>query len=175
MTDAAEFWRGLDRAARHVLPAAIILVAIVLLAIPGVLPVEAELRSGFVMASVFFWTLYRPAALKAPVVALLGVLLGLLGDAPLGLWAILLLLEQAAIGAARRPLLRQGFLTVWAVFGGFVTLISALEWASRAVLDLTLLPVGPILLQGALAILFYPLLAVPLARAHAGAAAPERA
>lgn len=175
MTDATELWRGLDRAARHALPAAVIVVAIVLLALPGLLPAEAELRPGFVMASVFFWTLYRPAALPAPMVAVLGVLLGLLGDAPLGLWAVLLLLEQAMIGAVRKPLLRQGFLVVWTVFAGFAVVITGLEWACRVCLDLTLLSPSPIVLQGALAVLFYPLLAMPFARAHAGAAAPEQA
>lgn len=175
MMEAEELWRGLDRAARHALPAAAIVFAIVLLALPGLLPAEAELRPGFVMASVFFWTLYRPTALPAPVVAMLGVLLGLLGDSPLGLWAVLLLLEQAMTGVVRKPLLRQGFPVVWAVFAGFAVMITALEWGSRAILDLMLLPPSPIVLQGALAILFYPLLAVPLARAHAGPAAPERA
>lgn len=175
MMDAPEFWRGLDRAARHALPAAAIVVVMVLLALPLLLPAAPELRAAFVVASVFFWTLYRPTALPAPVVALLGVLLGLLGDAPLGLWAVLLLLEQAAIDALRRLLLRQGFMIVWLTFSGFAVAMATLEWTCRAALDLTLLPAGPILLQGAIAVLIYPLLAVPLSRAHAGAAAPERA
>jgi len=175
MMDAPELWRGLDRAARHALPATAIAVVIVLLALPGLLPAAPESRAGFVVASVFFWTLYRPSALPAPVVALLGVLLGLLGDAPLGLWAVLLLLEQAAIGVLRRLLLRQGFVIVWLTFAGFAVTITSLEWICRAVLDLTLLPTAPIMLQGAIAVLIYPLLAVPLSRAHANAAAPERA
>lgn len=175
MMDAAELWRGLDRAARHALPAAVIVAVVVLLALPGLLPVESAFRAGFVMASVFFWTLYRPTALPAPVVALIGILLGVLGDVPLGLWSVLLLLEQAAVGAMRRVLLRQGFLVVWLCFAGCVLGVVTLEWICRAVLDLVLLPVMPVVLEGILGILFYPLLAVLLARAHAGPAAPEQA
>lgn len=175
MMDAGELWRGLDRAARNALPASVIVLFIVLLALPGLLPEEAAFRTGFVMASVFFWTLYRPAALPAPVVALIGILLGILGDVPLGLWSVLLLLEQAAVSALRRVLLRQGFAVVWLSFAGCAATIVTLEWVCRALLDLTMLPVMPVVLEGALGILFYPLLAVLLARAHAGPAAPEQA
>lgn len=167
--------RALDKAARHALPATLILVAVVLLAIPGLLPDEAELRAGFVIISVYFWTLYRPSALPAPVLALLGILLDLLGDTPLGLWAVLLLLGQASIMPVRRALVRQGFMLVWLTFAGFAAALCAVEWLGRAMLDLTLLPLAPIMIQGIMAILLYPLLAVPLIRAHRGAAAPEQA
>ena len=161
--------------ARHMLPTAAIVVVMVLLALPGLLPAQAELRAGFVMSSVFFWTLYRPGALPAPVVALIGVLLGLLGNVPLGVWSVLLLLEQAAVGMSRRLLLRQGFMLVWLAFAGCVAIVVALEWVIRATLDLTLLPIAPALMEAGISILFYPLVAVPLSRAHAGPAAPEQA
>lgn len=175
MMDAPEFWRGLDRTARHALPAASIVAVTILLAMPGLIPAQPACRTAFVIASVYFWSLYRPASLPAPVVALLGVLLDLLGASPLGLWAVLLLLEQAAVAPMRRVLVRQSFLMVWLAFTGFAVAISALEWLARAVLDLALLPPGPILAQGLIAILLYPPLAVALIRAHRGAAAPERA
>jgi rod shape-determining protein MreD len=170
-----EFWRGLDRVARHALPAVSIAIVMIVLAIPGLVPLQAGVRVGFVMASVYFWSLYRPAALPAPLVAVLGVLLDLLGASPLGLWAVLLLLEQAAMAAIRRALVRRGFLMVWLVFAGFVAVLTAAEYAARAVLDLAILPPAPILAQAIVAILIYPLLAVVLIRAHRGAAAPEQA
>lgn len=170
-----DFWRGLDRAARHALPAASIAGAIILLAMPGLLPAQPSMRAAFVIASVFFWSLYRPAALPAPVVALLGVLLDLLGASPLGLWAALLLLEQAAIGAVRRSLVRQGFPVVWLVLAAFVAAIGTAEYVSRSILELVLLPPAPIVTQSVIAILIYPLLAIALISAHRGAAAPERA
>ena len=173
--DAPELWRGLDRAARHTLPAASIAAVTILLAMPALIPAQPACRTAFVIASVYFWSLYRPSSLPAPVVALLGVLLDLLGASPLGLWAVLLLLEQAAIAPLRRTLVRQGFLIVWLAFTGFAVAVSALEWLARAILDLALLPPGPILAQGLIAVLLYPMLAVALIRAHRSAAAPERA
>lgn len=174
-TTGTDLWRALDRAARHALPAASIAGAIIVLAIPGLIPAEPAFRAGFVLASVYFWSLYRPASLPAPVVALLGLLLDLLGASPLGLWCVLLLLEQAAVGAIRRPLVRQGFPIVWAVFAAFVAAIAIAEYLSRGILGLFLLPPGPIVMQTIIAILVYPLLAVALISAHRGAAAPERA
>lgn len=173
--EPAELARGLDRAARHALPAASIVLAVVLLALPGLLPAQPALRAAFVIASVFFWSLYRPAALPAPIVGLLGVLLDLVGDTPLGLWAVLLLLEQAGVLQVRRVLVRQGFLLVWLAFAACVVAMTTAEWLGRAVLELTLLPPAPIVNQGAIAIVIYPVLAVLLIRAHRGAAAPEQA
>lgn len=173
--DLPDLGRGLDRAARHALPAASIVVVIVLLAMPDLIPAQPACRAAFVIASVYFWCLYRPASLPAPIIALIGVLLDLLGASPLGLWAVLLLLEQAAVGAVRKALVRQSFLIVWLAFIGFAVAISALDWAGRAVLDLTLFPPEPIVTQGVIAILLYPVLAIVLIRAHRSAAAPERA
>ncbi|CAG4916942.1 unnamed protein product [Acidocella sp. C78] len=175
MMDVAEILRALDRTARAMLPTAVIVVVMVLLALPGLLPAATDLRAGFVMSSVFFWTIYRPAALPAPVVALIGVLLGLLGDVPLGIWSVLLLLEQAIAGMSRRVLLRQGFMLVWLAFSGCVLAVVSLEWLARMLLSFTALPLMPTVLEFTLSVLIYPLVVVPLARAHAGPAAPEQA
>lgn len=169
------FWRGLDRAARHALPAASIAAVVIALAIPGLSPVADELRAAFVIGSVYFWCLYRPAALPAPVLLLLGLLMDLLTDAPLGLWGVLLLLGQGGLGLVRETMVRQSFLLVWLGSGAFAVLIATGEWLGRSVLTLTLLPALPLAAQAAIASLLYPLLALVLIRAHRGAAAPELA
>ncbi|HQT61552.1 MAG TPA: rod shape-determining protein MreD [Acidiphilium sp.] len=175
MMDLAEVMRALDRAARATLPTAVIVVVVVLLALPGLFPAASDVRAGFVMSSVFFWTIYRPAALPAPVVALIGVLLGLIGDVPLGVWSVLLLLEQAVAGMSRRILLRQGFMVIWLAFAGCALAVVTLEWLARMLLTFSTLPVLPTVLEFVTCVLIYPLVVVPLARAHAGPAAPEQA
>lgn len=168
-------WRMLDRAARHATPAFMIAAAMILLAMPGLLPAQAMLRAGIVTGSVYFWTLYRPSSLPAPVIGLIGLLLDLLGSSPLGLWAVLLLLEQAALLRLRKSLVAQGFTTVWLAFAGFACSLGLLEWLGRSLLGFALLPAGPAMIQTGIAILLYPLLAMLLVRAHRGAAAPELA
>jgi rod shape-determining protein MreD len=169
------FWRVLDRAARHATPAFSIVAVIVFLALPDLLPVQPMLRTAIVASSIYFWSLYRPASLPAPVVALIGALLDLLGNSPLGLWAILLLLEQAVILHFRRSLIAQGFFLIWLIFAGVSACLSALEWLGRSLLDLSLLPVQPIVIQIGVMILMYPLLAILLVHVHRGPAAPELA
>ena len=92
------------------------------------------------MACVFFWSLYRPASLPAPFVALCGLLLDLAGLSPLGLWAALLLLLQSATMAARRRLVAARFLVAWAAFTGWRRAAASLDWAAQSPLGLMLLP-----------------------------------
>jgi rod shape-determining protein MreD len=168
-------WRGLDRAARHAMPASTLVLAMIVLAIPGILPFQGILRAGLVVSSVFFWSLYRPSSLPPPVLMLIGVLLGLLGGSPLGLWAVLLLLEQGAVLGLRRRLARQGFFLVWLAFALLALGIGVLQWLARSLFALVLLPSAPVALETAVMILLYPLVASLLIRAHRGPAAPELA
>lgn len=170
----AGIWRGLDRAARHAMPAAALLLAMIVLAIP-LLPFGAVLRASVATTSVFFWSLYRPQALPAPVTMASGLVLGLLDASPLGLWAVLLLLEQAVVLRLRRRLAETRFLRIWLVFAVLAVGIGVLGWLARCLLALALLPEAPAAVETAAAILLYPLAASLLGRAHRGPAAPERA
>ena len=123
------FWRRLDAASRHAWPASFMVFGLFIIGLPLGLPAQAELRPAYAMACVFFWSLYRPTALPAPIVALTGILLDLLGLSPLGLWAVLLLLLQGSTLAARRRLAPQAFLVTWLSFFGLSALFSGLSWA----------------------------------------------
>ena len=173
----AEFWpglwRGLDRSARHALPASSLAGLMIVLAIPGILPFQGILRASLVLSLVFFWSLYRPSSLPPPVLVLIGVLLGLLGASPLGLWAVLLLLEQAAVLRWRPQLAQRSFFRVWAAFALLILGVGLLQWLARSLLALVLLPAWPVALESIVTILCYPLTASLLTRAHRGPAAPE--
>ncbi len=169
------FWRRLDAASRLAWPAAFLVFGLLLLGLPLGLPGQAELRPDYAVACVFFWSLYRPGSLPAPVVALAGLLLDLLGLSPLGLWAVLLLLVQGGTLAIRRRLIPRLFLINWLVFAAFAACATALAWAAQSLLFLTLLPAPPVAIQTIAAIGLYPLLAAFFIRAHRGPAAAELA
>ncbi len=170
-----DLWRELDRAARRGVPACGAIMTMILLALPGILPFQPALRASIVVISVFFWSLYRPASLPAPVILLIGLLLGLLGGSPLGLWAVLLLLEHGAVLRLRRRLMAWSFSRVWLIFTIMSLGIGAMQWLARCLLALTALPVSPIALETCAMVLLYPLVASLLARMHHGMAAPELA
>jgi rod shape-determining protein MreD len=168
-------WRRLDAISRHAWPATMMLVGLLVIGLPFGIPGQAELRPAYAMACVFFWSLYRPVSLPAPVVALTGLLLDLLGMSPLGMWAVLLLVLQGSTLAARRRLIPQSFLMTWLVFAAFAAAGGGLAWALQSLLTLDMLPPWPAIVVCLAAAGLYPALAAFFIRAHRGAAAAELA
>jgi rod shape-determining protein MreD len=168
-------WRQLDASARFAFPASILIFGLFVIGMPFGLSGQAELRPVYAMACVFFWSLYRPSSLPAPVVALTGLLLDLLSLSPFGLWAVLLLILQGATLATRRRLIPRGFFLTWAVFSAFAAALVMLAWSAQCALSLAVLPTFPLAVECLLAVGLYPALAGFFIRAHRGPAAVELA
>ncbi|MDE2006887.1 MAG: rod shape-determining protein MreD [Rhodospirillales bacterium] len=168
-------WRRLDLLARAAFPAVCTVLLLLLANAPFGFADQAALAPSIAVVAVFFWTLYRPAAMPALAVFGLGLLLDLIGWLPLGAGVLMLLSVHAVALRIRRPLARQRFLAIWTVFAGFAAGAAALTWALAALLELRLLPLGPALFQALLSAALYPALAIPFAHAHRDLAAPERA
>ena len=167
--------RRLDMAARWAFPASTTVLLLLATAAPLGLPGQAELQAAVALAAVYFWSLFRPAAMLPAVVFLIGLLADLLGYAPPGVSVLTLLLVHGLALRWRRLLTRQGFLLVWLAFAGVGSGAAALQWALTSVLTWRLLPAAPALLQALVAAGLYPALATLLTRAHQSLAAPERA
>ncbi len=167
--------RQLDMAARWAFPATTTALLLLAAAAPFGVPGQAELQAALALGCVFFWSLFRPAAMLPAVVFLLGLLADLLGYAPPGVGVLSLLLVHGLALRWRRVLARQGFVLVWLAFAGVGAGAAALQWALTSALTWRLLPPGPGLFQALVAAALYPALAVPLTRAHQSLAAPERA
>lgn len=165
----------MDIVARTVLPLALTAFVLLLLSAPFGLPGQAALQPAWVLGCVYFWTIYRPASLPAAAVFLLGLLLDLLSQGPLGVETLLLLSVHGAALRLRRPLIRQGFGLVWLVFIAVSASFALAEWLLVSLLTWRALPPWPALFECALAVGMYPILAVALIRAHRSIAAPEQA
>ncbi|MGC8475836.1 MAG: rod shape-determining protein MreD [Acetobacteraceae bacterium] len=168
-------WRRLDAMARAVLPMAATIGLLILAGAPFGIPDQAVLSPALAVISVFFWTLYRPAAMPALAVFGLGLLLDLLSWQPLGAGVLLLLTVHAVTLRLRRALAAAGLVAVWLGFVPVAAGAAGLLWALVSALELRLMPIGPALFQAALTAALYPVLAIPFAHAHRSAAAPERA
>jgi len=168
-------WHTLDIAARYSLPGALTILILLLLSLPIGVPGQAQMQPAWALASVFFWSLFRPASLPAALVFNVGLLLDLLAQGPIGLHPLLLLLTHAAALRWRRFLTRQGFGTVWLAFIGVATVAAAAEYAAVSLLTWRALPPWPAVFECLLAIGAYPALSALLTRAHTTVAAPERA
>jgi rod shape-determining protein MreD len=168
-------WRRLDAMARGALPVVATVGLLILAGAPFGIPDQAVLAPAIAVIAVFFWTLYRPAAMPAPVVFVLGLLLDLLSWQPLGAGVLLLLSVHALTLRLRRKLGAAGLVVVWLGFVPIAAAAAGLLWALVSALELRLMPIAPALFQAVLTAALYPVLAIPFAHAHRGAAAPERA
>jgi rod shape-determining protein MreD len=124
---------------------------------------------------VWFWSLFRPAAMAPPVVFAIGLLLDLLDWLPVGTGVLTLLIVHGVAQRWRRTLGRHGFALVWLAFAVVAAGAAALEWVATVVLTWRLVPPGAMVFQAVLTAALYPALAILFARAHRSIANPERA
>lgn len=168
-------WRQIDITTRWLFPFALLVFGLFVLGMPFGIPGQATLRPVYAMACVYFWSLYRPTSMPAPLVAIAGGLLDLLGLSPFGLWAVLLLLLQAVTLKLRQKLAPAAFSYVWS---GFVVLAMAgatLCWLINCAFNEVWLPLSPLVTECVWAAGLYPALAFMFIRAHRGLAALELA
>ena len=167
--------RLLDVTARQAFPVALTAGVLLLLSAPIGIAGQAQMQPAWTLACVYFWSLFRPASMPAPAVFVLGLLLDLLAQGPIGVGVLIMLLAHAAALRLRRVLVRQGFAVVWLMFFLFAAAAALLEWVLVCLLTWRDLPPWPALFEFAMAVGAYPILAMGLTRAHRGIAAPEQA
>lgn len=155
--------RRIEGLARALLPPLLAGLTLVAAAGPTGMP---ALVPAVALPQVFFWSIFRPGAMSPPAVFAIGLLLDLLSLAPLGTGVFTLLVAHGLAVAWRRFLARQGFLSVWLVYGGFALGAAALGWLLIAILSFSLPPPGPMLTEAALSVGLYPLFAFVLGRLH---------
>ncbi len=167
--------RRLDIAARVALPASTTALLLLACGAPWGIPGQPELQLAGAIGCVFFWSLFRRAAMPPAVVFLLGLLADLLQFSPPGVDVLLLLLAHGLATGWRRELARLGFVQTWLAFVGVAALTAALGWALGSLLAWRLLPPAAAVLQAGLGAGLYPVLATVLGRLHRTLAEPRLA
>jgi rod shape-determining protein MreD len=167
--------RRLDAMSRAAFPAACTLLLMLLAMVPFGFAGQAMLLPAITLPCVFFWSLFRPAAMPPPVVFLIGLVLDLLGYLPVGTGVLTLLVLHGFTVRWRRGLVRQGFAVVWAGFAGMAAGAAALLWTLASLLTFRLLPPGPAVFVLVLTAAVYPAIAILFTAAHRSVADPERA
>jgi len=155
-------WRRIDAMGRRCFPLVATVALLLAAAAPLGLPGQAQLQVAAALGCVFFWSVFRPASMPPLVVFAIGLLADLLDFTPVGVGLLGLLIVHGLALRWRRFLARQGFVVVWLAFVALATGAMVLQWALTSLLAF-------------LAAGLYPLLAVPLTRAHLTVAEPEAA
>jgi rod shape-determining protein MreD len=167
--------RRLDIVWRHAFPGITSFLLMLLSLAPFGLWGQAALLPTVALTCVWFWALFRPAAMSPPVVFLIGVLLDLLGFLPPGVGALTMLTTFGIVQRLRWFLSRQRFAMIWLIFVAIACFIAVMNWALVSLLTFSLLPPGPVLFQAGLAAAMYPAVAIPLSLAHRSIADPDQA
>lgn len=155
--------RRVDALARAATPMALTVALLVLAAMPDGLP---GCVAAVALPCVFFWSVFRPAAMPPPVVFGLGLLQDLLSAAPIGTGVLALLIVHGLAMRWRRFLARQSFLAVWLAFCVAAVGAAALFWGLQSLLALRLPPFAPALHAALLSAGLYPAIALVLTRVH---------
>jgi rod shape-determining protein MreD len=167
--------RRLDAMSRAAFPFVCTLLLMLLAMAPFDFAGQAMLLPAITLPCVFFWSLFRPAAMPPPAVFMVGLLLDLLGYLPVGVGVLTLLVLHGFTVRWRRVLARQGFALVWLSFAGLAAGAAFLLWALASLLTLRLLPPGPAVFVFVLACAVYPAIAILFTGAHRSIADPDRA
>ncbi|HRK97123.1 MAG TPA: rod shape-determining protein MreD [Alphaproteobacteria bacterium] len=148
----------LIQASKFALVYAVLLILLFLSMIDISLFQSGEIRQGFLLIGLYFWTVYRPHLLPYPVVFLIGILMDLMSGGLLGLHAFCFMVLSIIIRGQRRFLLGQSWQMVWAGFFVAVTITQSFQALAYAITSPNLPSLWPLVTNIFLAALFYPVL-----------------
>jgi cell shape-determining protein MreD len=161
---------ALDRVGRYALPGTVLLFFVVLTLAPLRLPYLSEALPLLPALVVFQFSLAMPERLPGLLLLVMGVLLDLLlggPAAPVGVSSLGFVLIRAAVVANRRYLVGVPFLFQWIGFCLLAGGVVALVWAFTALWTWTMIDPVVAMIQYAVVIVIYPVLAPLLARVRA--------
>jgi rod shape-determining protein MreD len=167
--------RRLDAMSRAAFPAVCTLLLMLLSIAPFGFAGQAMLLPAITLPCIYFWSLFRPAAMPPPAVFAIGLLMDLLGYLPVGAGVLTLLVLHGFAVRWRRVLARQGFALVWLAFAAMAAGAAAALWALASLLSFRLMPAAPAVFLCVLSTALYPAVAILFTLAHRSVADPGRA
>lgn len=151
---------------KGIFPTVVLLVAVVVAAVPWVVPSQASFVLPLLLTIiVFLLTLLRKRQLPNLSVFAAGLLMDVLTAGPLGYWAILFLLTYMLAVFYRSRAGRDGFAGLWLVFAGTAAIAAGAGWALASLYFVRIIDWQPMLIGGAVAVGLFPLVAWPMRRA----------
>jgi rod shape-determining protein MreD len=150
----------------NVLPIATTMLAALLSIEPLHLDGYAALTPAFTLMATYYWTIYRPDLLSAPLLFLIGTIQDLLSGGLPGETAVTLLLARAILLPQRHYFVDRPFPFIWAGFtlltGGAVLF----SWALHSLLAAELLDLRGPVLRAVLTISAFPIASFLLGRSQ---------
>ena len=125
---------------------------------------QAALTPAFTLMAVYHWTIYRPDLLPPIGVFAIGLAQDLLGGAPVGVGALVLLLARAAVLRGRRYFINRTFPFVWTGFTLLAAAAMLTLWALHCLVELTFFDLRGTMFRTVLTIAIFPVASFALGR-----------
>lgn len=159
-------WLRLDLAARMSLPAVLALVLVLVGTVPLTAVDVQILKPLLPLVAVYYWALYRPDLLPAPVAFVLGLLVDILSGVPLGVHAATFCLAHGVLCVQRRFLVGKSFAINWSGFACVAAGVFGLVWLLTSLLHGTPVSASGLVFQAGTTIAIFPLIFRLLLRCH---------
>lgn len=148
-----------------VFPSLVLFLAVVVAAVPWVMPAEASfILPLLLIIVVFILTLQRRRKLPGVSVFAAGLLMDILTAGPLGYWAALFLLTHTIAVQYRVRAVRVEFSNLWLVFAVTALLAAGAGWGLASLYFVRIIDWWPMVIGGFVAIALFPVIAWPLRR-----------
>jgi rod shape-determining protein MreD len=150
----------------NVLPIVTTVVAALLSVEPLHLDGYVGLAPAFTLMATYYWTIYRPDLLPAPLLFLIGTIQDLLSGGLPGETAVTLLTARAITAPNRQYLVDRPFPFIWAGFALLTTVAMLFSWALHSLLAAELLDLRGSVLRSVLTISVFPMASFLLGRSQ---------
>lgn len=109
-------------AVRLLLAQGTIIVFLLLNVVSFSLPHAGDFKPFFLLMAVYYWAIYRPTVMPVAYTFILGLVMDLLSELPVGASALILIALQVTVRRSRLFLMGQPYVMVW--FGFFLTAVA---------------------------------------------------
>ena len=127
-------------------------------ALPLGLPHGAMVMPLFTVIGVYYWSIYRPDLVPAPLVFAIGLLHDLLAGGPIGLMALVLVALHGLCVAQRRVFVGKSFAVGWWGFAMVAVGVAGLDWLVASLYYLHFMNPRSLFVQLLLTVALYPAL-----------------
>jgi rod shape-determining protein MreD len=150
----------------NVLPIATTMLAALLSIEPLHLDGYAALTPAFTLMATYYWMIYRPDLLPAPLLFLIGATQDLLSGGLLGVTAVTLLLARAIVVPHRHHFVDRPFPFIWAGFTLLTGGAMLFSWTLHSLLAAELLELRGPVVRAVLTISVFPIVSFLLGRSQ---------
>lgn len=153
-----DYSEKLDHFARMLLPGICTIMLLILSLLPIGLSGFALFPIDVCLISIYYWAIFRPAALPFWLVFLLGVARDALMGMPLGISSLVFILFRLVVLSQQRYLVKETFWATWFGFGIVAIPTLAVYWLLASAYVQAVQPFMPVAMQWLFTFALYPLL-----------------